>query len=725
MDSLDFSFGDFKTSFEINKDIFDVNCYMYFYVGDATGYYKQDGTRVPYKKYLIEISLDSDEKTFTSNFKLDKDFFDLRLNATTKFYIKNNKYYIEFPDERFVKDKSIHLRYKKRSFTLQQNGIAWNSINPWNIVNFQEQLRSSEIEEFQNCIVNLFSSNLPANEPSLNIKWYTDMRCPFHYSAIKYYEKADCQFDSTCQGVSRGIVKSSYRLQKTINPDFDYSDSLGTFTRTYHGFLLEIRYANKFEVASYPNYIDKVILNPNRTKFINMVENYATVTKGCLPYATNCPIPPGRDPTCGSTFNIAGVGVSCNRSSGFGETDINDGALSCLTINCDFCYVNDGSYDCYCNCSGGSCCGGIRSCCCSPPGKEKTLSCVFSGRSVKNINHSYGVASSIKEICDSIDGCCCSSSTIYNDILHHLCVSNTTGLSSFLIGGIATQPIKKTCKNEFKINATTILNLKNKDINCYIDEPSKLLRSIFRLTDNQTTPPIEGCDFTGRNLIGNYRIKIFQGASNRFRITLFKTPEEFRNTPDNLNYHEVPFLSCYKSPILREYFKPDPAINNNIPMYVDRNTSNLKFAIIPDRLSTRFTIYNSSDLGLDNNSCQSFFDKCTYWAYVFNCSSLTDWGLQTGIRCNNFLNPNGIKLIKFYFTLVPIYNPGPPIDSYFIMTCRAKDVEFIGEDLGEDFGGVLSNPVIVRFPQDLYQDLTFNIAPNITWTINLLGTWGG
>lgn len=745
MKSLDFSFADFKTTFEINKDIFDVNCYMYFYVGDATGYYKQDGTRVPYKKYLVEISLDPQDDTqqFTGAFKINKQCpLNIRINATTKFYIQNNKYYIEFPDERFVKNflnTEVCLVYDKKQFFLRLNvpggGFQWNPNNPFNIPDFQEQLKNSGIEEFKNCIVNFFVTNLPANEPSLNIIWETDMRCPFRFLGANLYHSSDCTFPQSCFGAPLGQIKTSWRRAEEITPAFDYGDSLGIYKRVWHGFFVEILYSNtfqedpaKFTVQDFPNYIDTFTENLNRTKFVNGKREVRAVSKtcagpcdssGCSNVIFTCGLS-GRDYICETGPGGGSLPWCNNKASRTEAYDMDGGQLSCIDVTCN-CPPNGGfpSGPAGCICDG----GGLGA-------KPRTCYASKSSDIAIGIQHGWAACSYQKQICNSFDDCCCSQYPIFNDTYYGLGVQYGSGagywefiFTGYPYGGFTSQnnvirPENQKCWIKFNQTATTTLKLEKKD-RCYSSDPSRLMRSIFRLTDNQSTPQIEGCDFVR----GQYRAKIFEDASNQFRSPYRVTRQQFQN---GTFYHEVPPLSCFEyldvNNGTREYFKADTEINSKIPFYIDE-FNNLILAISPDRL--KGSVYIP---GTCVDSGNPFVPG--------DIAIFPEIGATTSETCFNDniavvitdepdLAKRNIELYSFLFVLTPVYKADPPIDSYFIMTCFIRiSNKFISSDFISR-SIFSSEPVIVRFPQDLYQDLTFNVAPNITWTINLLGTWRG
>jgi hypothetical protein len=350
--SFDFKFSNkdfsYTTNVPVNQLVNDP-CLKYFYIGDATGYYRQSGdiiTRIAYKGYKMEIS-----PTNRSQFSKDliacnknRDRFGQVLylgdNDTIVLYQKiNGSIIIIFPDERFFANRNsiyqvrfIYGNDKKMEFYF----------NPWDAEGFQNQLRNYEsldpsligkYPELKECTVNLTSYDLPQGN-SLDLSVIdSDIICRADFSEYKSF-----LYTHDRQTCSVGCLGQLIYNLKTLNtktwPAFLYLHKHANYKKTYHGFLITL--SPDFSCGIFPNISEILNINPDgNTKTVTKIIKKTTTNSYC-DYDTNC------KPTEVPDNNF---GVLCNSQrieTLSGKDDFNgDMSVECpVCRNCDEGFLN-------------------------------------------------------------------------------------------------------------------------------------------------------------------------------------------------------------------------------------------------------------------------------------------------------------------------------------------------------------------------------------------------
>lgn len=341
--SFDFKFSNKNpnTTYEVNVPVNQfVNqpCLKYFYIGDATGYYRQD-TRIPYKFYQMEI-----KPTRGTTFSKDliacnknrnrlgqPPYFSDNDTIVTSQKI-NGSIVITFPDERFFANQNSIYQVR---FLYGNNKKMEFYFNPWNFQDFQNQLRNYEFldaslvgkyPELKDCNVILRSYDLP-QEPSLNLSVIdANIECRANYLEYSLYSyihrRRVCS--SGCLGE---LTYDSKELTNWIWPGFLYLHRHATYKKTYHGFLIVLSPNISCEI--FPNISEKLIpYRDGDTRVINKRLKVVGVTSNCR-----------EDPTC---FN--GASTECIGGGERGEIIQNlygegsfDGDMSVQCPSCRSC----------------------------------------------------------------------------------------------------------------------------------------------------------------------------------------------------------------------------------------------------------------------------------------------------------------------------------------------------------------------------------------------------
>lgn len=254
LESLEFDFYNkngylYNATIPINS-IIKNTCLKYFYIGDATGYYDKDGSRVPYKRYRMEIS-PTPGTEFTSPLvpcrKKDDSLLDGISELITYSQVINGKIIIDFPDERFYGNTlyglDVYFNYRNNSFTF------FNFI-PWSAQDFQEKLRNYEnidaslvglYPELKQCTVNLTSHNLPPGT-SLNLSPCSgDLKCIGIIPESREYDFEYYRQICQCQNNNQIDTREIKRIREFIYSEMNFSANLAGYKKTYHGFLLVLR----------------------------------------------------------------------------------------------------------------------------------------------------------------------------------------------------------------------------------------------------------------------------------------------------------------------------------------------------------------------------------------------------------------------------------------------------------------------------------------------------
>lgn len=255
LESLEFDFYNkngylYNTTIPVNSIIKNI-CLKYFYIGDATGYYNKDGSRVPYKKYRMEIS-PTPGTEFTSSLvpcrrKDDSSSGDGISELITHSQIINGKIIIDFPDERFYGNIlygiDVYFNYRNNSF-------AFFNFIPWSAQDFQEKLRNYEnidasliglYPELKQCTVNLISSDLLPGT-SLNLSPCSgDLKCVGIIPESREYDFEYYRQICQCQNNNQIDTREIKRIREFIYSEMNFSANLAGYKKTYHGFLLVLR----------------------------------------------------------------------------------------------------------------------------------------------------------------------------------------------------------------------------------------------------------------------------------------------------------------------------------------------------------------------------------------------------------------------------------------------------------------------------------------------------
>jgi len=355
--SFDFKFSNknlvppYEASVLVDRMVNDP-CLKYFYIGDATGYYKQDGTRVAYKGYRMEI-------TPTPGTQFSKDLVACNRGAAPIFNLSNvdtivtvqkvnGKFIITFPDERFFFKKFkpfVDPGFSAGVRFLYDNNKKMEFIfGPWDFQKFQNDLRNYEsldpslvgkYPELKNCTVNLTSYDLPQG-PSLNLSTVDDeIVCSANFYEYNFYDYIHRR--GTCFiGCLGELTYESKLLTQRTWPDFFYFHKHAKYKKTYHGFLIvldELNIGNgNFPVGPgsfggiFPNISEELEIYPDgNTRYVWVPIKRVDTYNRCK-----------EDPTCNP---IAGFATICDDQliEKVSEEGVFDGDMSIRCPSCRTC----------------------------------------------------------------------------------------------------------------------------------------------------------------------------------------------------------------------------------------------------------------------------------------------------------------------------------------------------------------------------------------------------
>ncbi len=341
----------YEENFLIDRPI-NQPCLKYFYVGDATGYYKQDGTRVAYKGYKMIITptpgTQFSKDLIACNSAGGLDSLALWPNNDGIVFIEktSNQIVITFPDERFFFEKEPVDRSSPVVFYYDDDKKMRFIFAPWNFQKFQDDLRNYEsldpsligkYPELKNCTIQLTSYNLQQGSSLNFVSVSGDLPCVANFDDYLFYSYYETTiFCSTARPDTNQLCYEDEWIEKELRrftkPGYFYEKKHAKYEKIYHGFLVVI---NELECSCWANISESLYryreqdlgwpTPPHRSVVI-------TYSK-CRP-----------DPSCGDSSNIVYEPVSpCNIAyrrgtrlkSGIGEFS---GDMSVTCPQCKYCF---------------------------------------------------------------------------------------------------------------------------------------------------------------------------------------------------------------------------------------------------------------------------------------------------------------------------------------------------------------------------------------------------
>lgn len=239
--SLDFELLDHKINIPINKNLKQLGCYEYFYLGDATGYYTYDEEnnpiRQPYQNVKFKIEFSIDEEFSIDQFTLTDDNSSavLKYAEITKI---GNILYIESPDERLFRDLSLQYKDKVIFCPFSEIGLFANFSN-------------SGFPELANPVVTNLSRDLAARD-GLQISQSVSLQSTLKFAGGTIgSEREIFRYPNPCNSSDRRRHGYAYTCL-TANPVNVTGNFI--FSTFYTGFLIIFDFKSQQQINLYPTY---------------------------------------------------------------------------------------------------------------------------------------------------------------------------------------------------------------------------------------------------------------------------------------------------------------------------------------------------------------------------------------------------------------------------------------------------------------------------------------
>jgi hypothetical protein len=440
--------NDYKVEINVNEPM-NAPCLKYFYIGDATGYYEPDGTRVPYRMGKMVITASPG-----TNFSEDLiPCTSINNNHTiTKVQRNANQIEITFPDERFYRQKAnrnflpdiVH----PLSFRYANDKKAEFLFSAWDHQLFQAALRNYEsldpslvgkYPELKNCTVSPVSfSDLLGGGSLFRPVISGDLKCQARWADFDYFRYIKCAGHSRCRPWL-GEIYTTSSLSQWHMDGFTYLHSHGYYKKIYHGFLVVV---NSGYISIYPNIQEFFFPRaPGSTKNIIAYINFQKNDSRCA-YDLSCTGNGADRGTCGSNFY-----APCDRiiEQGEGEGFFGDNIPPAMCPSCIQCPFPSSSWE-----------------------ATKPLICISTSRvPVGSISSEFDIVTLPSERTWT-EGCCCSDRYRVTDTYFDFALSYFTSdrLSLTLpppgfVSPVPINPLLTTCSNlSIASKASVTLELK-------------------------------------------------------------------------------------------------------------------------------------------------------------------------------------------------------------------------------------------------------------------------